>query len=183
MTKFPSKLVKLLLYLFIRCEFWKSNHWILKNFQRWKEKLLSQAGRVMLLKAVVQAIPTFAMSCFKLLVGLCHNIKAMTQKFWWGGKIDWKNWKSLCQPKSKGGMGNWQNLLRRCWQSKFGVWSMIQTLFSILFFRKNTFLMVLFFRPMRSQFGFTKIIGCSEKAVAEFSHHPIFCILMLRCPN
>ena len=63
----------------------------------------------MLLKAVVQAIPTFTVSCFKLLIGLCHDIEAMIQKFWWGQrgdrrKIHWKNWKSLCQPKSKGGM-------------------------------------------------------------------------------
>ena len=45
--------------------------WI--KLQDWKEKLLSQAGREILLKAVVQAIPTFAMSCFKLPLGLCHD--------------------------------------------------------------------------------------------------------------
>ena len=52
----------------------------------WKEKLLSQAGREILLKAVVQAIPTFAMGCFKLLVGLCQEIEALIQKFFWGQK-------------------------------------------------------------------------------------------------
>ena len=40
------------------------------KLQGWKEKLLSQAGREVLLKAVVQAILTFAMTCFKLPVGL-----------------------------------------------------------------------------------------------------------------
>ena len=45
------------------------------KLQGWKEKLLSQAGREILLKAVVQAIPTFAMSCFKLPVGLCKDIE------------------------------------------------------------------------------------------------------------
>ena len=41
------------------------------KLQGWKEKLLSKAGREILLKAVVQAIPIFAMGCFKLPVGLC----------------------------------------------------------------------------------------------------------------
>ena len=50
------------------------------------------------------------MSCFKLPIGLSHDIKAMIWKFWWGQRGDrrknhWKSWKSLCQPKSKGGMG------------------------------------------------------------------------------
>ena len=56
------------------------------KLQGWKEKLLSQAGREILLKAVVQAIPTFAMSCFKLPVGLCDEIEALIRKFYWGQK-------------------------------------------------------------------------------------------------
>lgn len=37
---------------------------IWKRVQGWKEKLLSQVGREVLIKSIVQAIPTFAMSCF-----------------------------------------------------------------------------------------------------------------------
>ena len=51
------------------------------KLQGWKEKLLSQTGREVLLKAVVQAIPTFAMSFFKLPVGLYNDIEAMIRKF------------------------------------------------------------------------------------------------------
>ena len=63
----------------------------------------------MLLKVVVQVIPTFAVSCFKLPMGLCNDIKAMIRKFWWGQrgdrrKIHWKKWDILCQP-TKGGLG------------------------------------------------------------------------------
>ncbi|XP_075633396.1 uncharacterized protein LOC142605854 [Castanea sativa] len=83
---------------------------IWSKLQGLKEKILSQAGREVLLKAVVQAIPTFAMSCFKIPVGLCNDIEAMIQKFWWGQrgdrrKIHWKKWDILCLPKSKGGLG------------------------------------------------------------------------------
>ena len=80
------------------------------KLQGWKEKLLSQASREILLKAVVQAIPTFAMSCFKLPGGLCDEIEALIWKFFWGQKgeqrkIHWKKWEVLCKPKSERGMG------------------------------------------------------------------------------
>ena len=80
------------------------------KLQDWKEKLLSQARKEVLLKAVVQAIPTFAMSCFKLLVGLCDDIEMQIRKFWWSEhsgqrKIHWKSWETLCKLKPEGGMG------------------------------------------------------------------------------
>jgi hypothetical protein len=52
----------------------------------WKEKLLSQAGREILIKAVVQAIPTYTMNCFKLPVTLCKEIEGIIRRFWWGQK-------------------------------------------------------------------------------------------------
>lgn len=53
------------------------------KLQGWKEKSLSRAGKEVLIKSVVQAIPFFAMSCFKLLVGLCKDISRMVCQFWW----------------------------------------------------------------------------------------------------
>ena len=58
------------------------------KLQGWKEKLLSQASREVLLKAVVQGIPTFAMGCFKLPSGLLNDIEMMIRKFWWGQQGD-----------------------------------------------------------------------------------------------
>ena len=59
-----------------------------KKIQGWKEKLLSQAGREILIKAIVQAIPTYTMSCFKLPLGLYGDIESIIRKFWWGQKSE-----------------------------------------------------------------------------------------------
>ena len=76
----------------------------------WKEKLLSQAGREVLIKSVLQAMPTFTMGYFKLPKSLCKDIESMIRKFWWGykgeaRKIHWVGWNKLCLPKSQGGLG------------------------------------------------------------------------------
>jgi hypothetical protein len=76
----------------------------------WKEKFLSQAGKEVLLKAVIQAIPTYTMSVFQLPKTLCNDINAMMSKFWWGhkeneNKIAWMSWKKLSMAKERGGMG------------------------------------------------------------------------------
>ena len=54
------------------------------KLQGWNEKLLSQVGKEVLLKPVVQAISTFTMGCFKLPLGLCRDIEMLIRKFWWG---------------------------------------------------------------------------------------------------
>ena len=80
------------------------------RMQGWKEKLLSQADKEIMTKAVVQSIPTYSMSVFRLPIGLLKDIEAMIQKFWWGclensRKIHWVQWETLCSSKSVGGMG------------------------------------------------------------------------------
>ena len=45
--------------------------------QGWKEKLLSQARKEVMIKAVVQLIPTYSMSVFHLPFGLLKDIEAM----------------------------------------------------------------------------------------------------------
>ena len=51
------------------------------KLQGWKEKFLSQVGKEVLLKAVVQAILAFAMGCFKLPLGRCRDIEMLIRKF------------------------------------------------------------------------------------------------------
>lgn len=49
------------------------------------------------------------MSCFKLPLGLCHDIEVMIKNFFWRQrdnkrKIHWKKWETLCLPKNEGGL-------------------------------------------------------------------------------
>ena len=55
-----------------------------KKLQGWKEKLLFVVGREVLIKVVIQAIPTYTMSCFKLPRGLIKELEVLIRKFWWG---------------------------------------------------------------------------------------------------
>ena len=59
---------------------------IWRKLQGWESKQLYQARREVLVKAIIQAIPTFFMGCFKIPLGLCQEIEAMIKKFWWGVK-------------------------------------------------------------------------------------------------
>jgi hypothetical protein len=47
------------------------------RIQGWKEKLLSKAGNEIMIKAIAQAIPTYAMSYFDLTKTLCEEISAI----------------------------------------------------------------------------------------------------------
>ena len=59
-----------------------------KKLQGWEEKLLSQASREVLIKAVAQAIPTYTMNCFKLPIGLCNELEGLIRRFLWGQRGD-----------------------------------------------------------------------------------------------
>ena len=56
--------------------------------KRWEEKLLLQVGRKILIKAIIQAILAYTMSCFKFPYGPCIEIESLILKFWWGQRGD-----------------------------------------------------------------------------------------------
>ena len=76
----------------------------------WMEKLLSYAGKEVLIKAVAQAIPVYSMACFRLPRGICENVMSMIRQFWWGSKRGkrkpcWVSWEVYTKPKCLGGLG------------------------------------------------------------------------------
>ena len=76
----------------------------------WKEKLLSNAGKEILIKSIAQAIPSYIMSCFKLPDALRDDPTSLVRRFWWGqqdspSKMAWLSWDKMCAPKEEGGMG------------------------------------------------------------------------------
>lgn len=79
--------------------------------QGWNEKHLSMARWEVLIKSVLQAIPTYVMSCFKLSDSILEEVEKIIRRFWWGSKsskgISWLAWGRLCRPKSQGGMVFW----------------------------------------------------------------------------
>lgn len=59
---------------------------------------------------MAQAIPNYAMSCYKFLLSLCNDLNSLCARFWWessenGNKMHWRSWKRMCISKFRGGMG------------------------------------------------------------------------------
>jgi hypothetical protein len=83
---------------------------VTKKISNWKVKFLSQAGKEVLLKAVIQAIPTYSMCVFQLPIALCKEINCLMQNFWWNhmsqnAKIHWMSWERMGRSKAVGGLG------------------------------------------------------------------------------
>ncbi|XP_059451112.1 uncharacterized mitochondrial protein AtMg00310-like [Corylus avellana] len=120
----------------------------------WKEKFLSQAGNEVLLKAVIQAIPTYTMSVFQLPKAVCKEINSMMSQFWWGhkendSKMAWMSWEKLGIAKAKGGMGyrdlesfNMALLAKQGWRLLQYPDSLVAKVFQQKYYPQGTFLNV-----------------------------------------
>ena len=80
-----------------------------KRLQDWKLKFLSQAGKEILLKSVIQAIPTYCMSIFLFPKTLCSKINSLMQHFWWKksnneSNVHWMSWSCMGRRKDDGGL-------------------------------------------------------------------------------
>lgn len=59
---------------------------VCQKMNNWKNFVLSRVGKEIMIKVVLQAIPSYTMSVFKLSKKLCKEINLMLSKFWWGNQ-------------------------------------------------------------------------------------------------
>ncbi|XP_037491748.1 uncharacterized protein LOC119369495 [Jatropha curcas] len=89
--------------------FLKDRVW--KKLNSWKRRCLSKAGKEVMLKTVLQALPNYVMNLFVLPKTFCHELQRMLSNFWWGkGKnhdkgLCWVSWDRMSRPKCFGGLG------------------------------------------------------------------------------
>lgn len=117
----------------------------------WGEKLLSKAGKEVLIKAVLQSIHTYIMSCFMLPGYLVRSIETSIRNFWWGTgtkrSIAWLPWSHLCQTKAKGGLGfrdlksfNLALLAKQCWRLVTNLDSLMGRILKARYFPNSSFM-------------------------------------------
>uniref|UniRef100_A0A803Q328 Reverse transcriptase domain-containing protein n=1 Tax=Cannabis sativa TaxID=3483 RepID=A0A803Q328_CANSA len=128
------------------------NDRVWSHLNKWNSKVFSKGGKEVLLKSVVQAIPSYAMACFKLPASFHSKIESLMARFWWGGtettrKIHWKSWSFLCFSKFHGGLGfrsmkafNQAMLAKQAWRLLHYPHSLVATLLKARYFPHTSFL-------------------------------------------
>ncbi|XP_062028661.1 uncharacterized protein LOC133744595 [Rosa rugosa] len=123
-----------------------------KKLAGWQGKLLSSAGKDLLIRVVAHALPSYAMSCFLLPKEFCDDLHQMCVRFWWGSKsnerkIHWMSWERLCRSKEEGGMGfrdlhahNLALLAKQGWRLLRNPGTLVSRLFKARYFPGSSFL-------------------------------------------
>ena len=76
----------------------------------WTFRTLNIAGRLVLIKSVLQAMPLYLFSILAAPKWILNKIKALQRNFLWGSKgtnRKWAlvQWSTICKPKEQGGIG------------------------------------------------------------------------------
>ncbi|XP_074326531.1 putative mitochondrial protein AtMg00310 [Apium graveolens] len=118
----------------------------------WIPNLFSQGGKEILLKGVIQAMPTYFMCYFRTPEGQCQEFEKLMARYWWGSveskqKIHWKAWKDISVSKSEGGLGfrkfsqyNQALLAKQAWRILRNPNSLISQVLQAKYFTNSGFL-------------------------------------------
>ncbi|KAM6593181.1 hypothetical protein CsatA_000884 [Cannabis sativa] len=148
------------LYLGLPCTMGRNKNAILgflkdkmeKRILSWEGRLLSKAGKEVLVKTVAQALPSYAMSVFLLPVDTCNKLEGMMAKFWWRSDsskshgVHWKSWQHLTKHKHFGGLGfrdlrdfNLSMLGKQAWRLIVNESSLVSRLYKARYFPRGSF--------------------------------------------
>ena len=80
------------------------------RLNNWKGTCISRAGRVILIKAVLQSLPLYYLSLFKLPIKVAQEINKIQRRFLWSGQKQGRynalvKWEVVQKPKQMGGLG------------------------------------------------------------------------------
>jgi hypothetical protein len=83
---------------------------IRRRLGSWGNKFVSLGGRIVLINAVLNALPIFFLSFLKMPVKVWREVVKIQRNFLWGGlmnrrKLCWVKWADICKPKKEGGLG------------------------------------------------------------------------------
>ena len=87
-------------------------HWLVAKIEsrikHWSFKWLSRAGRLVLIKSVLLAIPIYWKNLTWVPKGILSKIKHLCSRFLWVGSkeesvLPWVAWEKVAQPKELGG--------------------------------------------------------------------------------
>ncbi|XP_058725977.1 uncharacterized mitochondrial protein AtMg00310-like [Vicia villosa] len=122
-----------------------------KKINSWRGRPLSRAGKEVMIKSVLQSIPSYIMSLFILPDGIVSDIEKMLNSFWWGGGtnhncIRWMAWDKLTGTKNEGGLGfrdlksfNLAMVAKRGWLLLSKPHSLVSIIFKAKYFPNSTF--------------------------------------------
>ncbi|XP_057803408.1 uncharacterized protein LOC131018716 [Salvia miltiorrhiza] len=104
---------------------------IAAKFSRWKGLQLSMAGRLCLIKSVIQSSATHYMLVYRWPRSLIHNLDKLCRNFLWSGDVNKRgscpvNWERVCSIKEEGGLGLKSfALMNKCYLMKMA-WNIIR---------------------------------------------------------
>jgi hypothetical protein len=126
---------------------------IWRKINSWRGRALSKAGKDVMIKSVLQAIPSYIMRVYLIPESIISEIERMLNSFWWGDGsnnkgIRWLAWDKLTKPKAAGGLGyrdfhvfNMSLIAKQAWKFLSEPEKLVSRIFKARYFPRSTFYM------------------------------------------
>ncbi|KAL0453511.1 UNVERIFIED_CONTAM: hypothetical protein Slati_1329200 [Sesamum latifolium] len=78
---------------------------IAKSISKWTVKSLLYAGRLKLIRSVIQGVECYWLQIFPLPAAVVEKIHRLCRNFLWNSRRAPVAWEEICHPKEEGGLG------------------------------------------------------------------------------